>query len=535
MGSGGGHSTNFSSHTLEGLKAMVRDTRPDKVEEIAHHWMYVHDQLAGDAPDGSVKDLLDKAVADVREYWHGAAAEAFEARAKMLSTSLKNGAMYAKNTSHVLQGAAADLREVKRSVMALQDTVSEQEHGNYVGAVVSGIKDGAKWLSNFGVRDDSGLKQDVAHGMSVSDALAKNDDTLSRGKEIALRAAAHMERLGASYNVKANQLTPPPPRDREKPIAPPDSTVPPPDVAFAVVPAMASPRSATVPRVSGRKTAGDTSAAGAVASPRPSEQGEATGRSARPGTRPPATQAPNPGTALDGVRGGVPSAPSLPGTGSAGPVVGQVPGNSGSGPDGPGLPAGGPVIGGRGPLGGRTMRPGSPGTPSTPPGGRAGAGRSTVPGAPGQPGRAGRPPVAGATDPGASGKGGVRGRQGGLARRPGGVVGEPSKPGVPGRGAQGGSGLHRSRGGALSGGSGGSSRARGPLGIPANGRPTQEEKRRRQGLRPDYLVEDEETWVSQRDVVPGVVGVSATEEPATANSPEQEGSEAEPGSSEGSN
>lgn len=46
MGSGGGHSTDFSSKTLEKLKAMVRDAQPDKVDEIADHWMHVHDQMA---------------------------------------------------------------------------------------------------------------------------------------------------------------------------------------------------------------------------------------------------------------------------------------------------------------------------------------------------------------------------------------------------------------------------------------------------------------------------------------------------------
>ncbi len=536
MGSGGGHTSNFSSNTLEALKAMVRDAQPDKVDEIADHWMHVHDQLAGDAPDGSVRDLLDKAVADVREYWHGTAADAFAARAKNLSTSLKNGSLYAKNTSHTLKSAAADLRAAKRAVTDLQDTESERKSGNIVGAAISLAKDGVdKTEDFFSGRDDTGLKSDISNGMSADKARAAHAESLSRGREIALQAAAHMEKLGASYNVKANQLAGPGARDPEKPIPPPDSTVPPPDVGFAVVPAVASPRRGTAPDVSGRPVAGGASSGGGVASPRLSGHDGAMGGSAGSGARPAVPHAPHPGTALDGVRGGVPNPASpLPSTGPGGPVVGGAPGNSGPGSGGPVMPPGGQVVGGRGPSGGRAVRPGSPSTPSTPRGGRGSAGKSVMPGAPGQSGQAGRPPIAGATGPGASGKGGTPGRQGGWARRPGGVVGEPEKPGAPGRGAQGGSGLHRSRGGALSGSSEGSSRARGPMGVPPGGRNAREDKERRRSTRPDYLVEDEETWISQRDVVPGVVGASAPEKAEDDGTPEQRSREAEPDSAEGS-
>ncbi|GAA2586868.1 hypothetical protein Stube_58550 [Streptomyces tubercidicus] len=535
MGSGGGHSTNFSSHTLESLKAMVRDAQPDKVDEIADHWMFVHDQLAGDAPDGSVKDLLDKAVADVREYWHGAAAEAFEKRAKTLSVSLANGSLYAKNTSHTLKAAAIDLHNAQRAVTALQDSEAASKDGNILQAIGSKVRDGADWLGDFGARSDDTLKQDLANGMNTSDALDKHQGTLSRGREIALQAAAHMEKLGASYNVKGNQLgAVPPPRTPEKPISAPDSMVPPPDVAVAVVPAVVSPRKAG-PSTTGRKAAGSAPSAGNISSPRSPGGGGASGGSAGPETPTPTPpKAPRPGTALDGVRGGVPNPATPPGTGPGGPVVGETPGNAGWGTGAPAVPPGGPMVGGRGPLGGRTPRPGSPNSPSTPRGGRVGAGSSAIPGAPGQPGQAGRPPIGGTAGPGASGKGGVRDRQGGLARRPGGVVGEPSKPGAPGRGAQGGSGLHRSRGGALNNGPASSPLTRGPVGMPPGGRTSGGDKERRQSSRPDYLVEDEETWVSQRDVVPGVIGISPSEDPDDADSPEQRSHEAGPDSSEGS-
>lgn len=534
---GGGHHTDFSSHTLEKLKGMVQDAQPGKVEEIADHWMHVHDQMAGDAPDGSVRDLLDKAVADVREHWHGAAADAFAARAKILSTSLKHGALYAKNTSHTLRSAASDLREAKTAVMALQDTVGEEKgNGGILHAIGSKIKDGADWVADGGQRSDEGLNKDVAKGMSTKDALAKHADSLSRGREIALQAASHMEKLGASYNAKAQDLAGKPHRERWKPIDPPDRIVPPPAVAGSMGTGVASPRKGGSSSAS-TKTISGTSASGGMTSPRPVKTNGAPndGGSAGPVVRPSAPKAPRPGTSLDGVRGGVPTPVGPPRAGSGDPVVGGAPRDFGSGTGEPGVPSGGlPLGGGRGPLGGRPARPGSPVPGATPGGGRAGSGRSTAPGAPDRTGQGARPPIGGTGGSGASGSGGARGRQSGLTRRPGGVVGEPAKPGAPGKGAQGGSGLHRSRGGGLNSGSGPSSRGRGPMGVPPGGRSGREDRERRGSSRPDYLVEDEETWVPQRDVVPGVIGVPSSEERGDTEAPVQQERELGPDSSEGS-
>ncbi len=534
---GGGHHTDFSSHTLEKLKGMVQDAQPGKVEEIADHWMHVHDQMAGDAPDGSVRDLLDKAVADVREHWHGAAADAFAARAKILSTSLKHGALYAKNTSHTLRSAASDLREAKTAVMALQDTVGvEKGNGGILHAIGSKIKDGADWLADGGQRSDEGLNKDVAKGMSTKDALAKHADSLSRGREIALQAASHMEKLGASYNAKAQDLAGKPHRERWKPIDPPDRIVPPPAVAGSMGTGVASPRKGGSSSAS-TKTISGTSASGGGTSLRPVRTNGAPseGGSASPVVHPSAPKAPRPGTSLDGVRGGVPTPVGPSRAGSGGPVVGGAPRDFGSGAGEPGVPSGGlPLGGGRGPLGGRPARPGSPVPGATPGGGRAGSGRSPALGAPDRTGQGARPPIGGTGGSGASGSGGARGRQGGLTRRPGGVVGEPAKPGAPGKGAQGGSGLHRSRGGGLNSGSGPSSRGRGPMGVPPGGRSGREDRERRGSTRPDYLVEDEETWVPQRDVVPGVIGVPSSEERGDTEAPVQQERELGPDSSEGS-
>ncbi len=534
MGKGGGHTTEFSSHTLKSLKDMVRDAQPDKVEEIAHHWMQVHDQMAGDAPDGSVRDLLDKAVADVMEYWHGDAADAFSARAKLLSANLGNGALYAKNTSNALKHAAVTLRETQRAVTALQDTEGEIKDGNIITAGISYLKDGADKVGDYFSRDDGGLKQDISKGTSAGDALSKHADSLSRGREIALQAAAKMEQLGASYNVQAARLGGGFFSEEGKRVLPPDESVPPPVVTVAGPMTSGGPRRASQPPLRGESHRASSTAPNPQSPDAPGASGSG-GAVSGSGARAGAPTAPHPGTALDGVRGGI-ATPMNP-LASAQPigVIGSgIP--SGSGPTVPGVPAmppgGRPISGGQVPRGGTTARPGVPGAPGTAPGTRTppGAGRSTVPGQPGT----GRPPTGAPGAPGASGsgRGSAGGRQGGLARRGGGVVGEPSKTGTPGRGAQGGSGLHRSRGGALGSGRGTTPRSVGPM-VPPQGRSSRDEKRRNGTERPDYLVEDEETWVSQRDVVPEVVGEPVPASPPTEAAVERQEQEPESGGSEG--
>ncbi|KIZ14486.1 hypothetical protein [Streptomyces natalensis] len=170
-------------------------------------------------------------------------------------------------------------------------------------------------------------------------------------------------------------------------------------------------------------------------------------------------------TGLDSVQGGTmtpTSATGIPSTG--GPGVGHgVSGGPGGFPGG--MPPG--VFG----------VPGGPGSG----GGRGPSGAGGL--------RGGGMPGAGGVKGGKSGEGAL-GRGGAQARTRGGVAG---KPGGPAGGAkQGGSGLHRSRGGQQAGGAAG-----------ARGKDQKKEKGGSQ--RPDYLVEDEETWTAERQVAPRVI------------------------------
>ncbi|WP_336050699.1 hypothetical protein [Streptomyces sp. CA2R101] len=173
-------------------------------------------------------------------------------------------------------------------------------------------------------------------------------------------------------------------------------------------------------------------------------------------------------TGLDGLQGGSTMTPP--------PISG---GHSG------GLPGGGHgAVPGPGGGSGGAMPPGPIGMP----GGamRSGGGR----GVPGAGGMRGGMPGAGGAGGAKGGKAGVAGRSGAQARTRGGMAG---KPGGPAGGAkQGGAGLHRSRGGQQAG-------------MGAAGAKDKKGKERTTGQRPDYLIEDEETWTPQRNVAPRVI------------------------------
>jgi hypothetical protein len=93
-----------------------------------------------------------------------------------------------------------------------------------------------------------------------------------------------------------------------------------------------------------------------------------------------------------------------------------------------------------------------------------------------------------------SGAGRQFGGRGPLARSKGGVIGEAE--GVPSSGARVGSGLHGSRGGTTEGRTAAGLSGSGHGGAAGQGR----DRKKRDGKPvPDYLVEDEETWVPKRD------------------------------------
>ncbi|MER6288063.1 WXG100 family type VII secretion target [Streptomyces sviceus] len=439
------HTTPFSGgKNMDEMKAMVRHARPDLVEGVVAGWKGVQAQLT------TIQGDFEKEVARIQEHWKGAAADGFAEKAKQVSKSIGDTAKYAGHTSLAMANAAYTLGKVKDDVLAMEKP----------GAVSSFFNSAGDGFTRSG----EGTDKDIAAGKGAQEVLDRNHDDLSAGREAQLKMAAKMETLGASYNSQAKAMGSwnkrQSPHDESDYPGDPGGIAPTPVVA-ATTSSPRSPQSGSSGTTRFAQT-GTISQSKSVAPP-----SNVTGEVHRP-TVP--TQ--NTGTAIDGISGGSTGTPPVADVGN---ISGGSAGSGGLG-HGPGI-VGGSVSGAVGAGAARGMA------------GHAGAA--------GMAGRAGAGGVggAGATKAGA-------GRVGGTAR--GGVVGGTPKAGAgAGRGTAGGSGLHSSRGAAGRGAS--AVRKGGIAGTPGvrTGRGKDEE--RREGERPDYLVEDEETWTPKTNAVPRVI------------------------------
>ncbi|MFF4032997.1 hypothetical protein ACFYZ2_25130 [Streptomyces sviceus] len=449
------HTTPFGlNYDMDQMKDMVRDADPATVHRVATAWEALSKDLIG---PGGIKESLDAAVEHVLAHWEGQSADLFRERAQVIGKKITDSSKYASHTSTSLKGAAVELEKIKPEVLAMEKPGKVSSALDYIG--------------NMGDRDDSGANNALKSGAGSQEALDGNAGSLSEGREAQLRMAVKMEALGAAYNSRAaemgswrkgNVIN-----DREDYPGEPGGVAPAPVVVPAAT-ATGSPRQATT----GMARTGQVSS---IASSKPvAPPSGITG-----GAHKPTTVQPQIGTAIDGVAGGRTGAPS---TGGIGTVGG-------------GTAGGGGVGGGAGFVGGTV-------------GGAAGAGvaRGGIAGrASGTAGMAGGRAGAGAGAGGVGGAGagkGAAGRVGGTAR--GGVVGGTPKSGAgAGRGTAGGSGLHSSRGAAGKGAS--AVRKGGIAGAPGSRTGRRKEDEQHEGERPDYLVEDEETWTPQTNVAPRVI------------------------------
>ncbi|MET7735456.1 hypothetical protein ABZT02_29430 [Streptomyces sp. NPDC005402] len=439
------HTTPFGlNYDMDQMKDMVRDADPGTVTRVATAWEALSKDLVG---PGGIKESLDAAVEHVLAHWEGQSADLFRARAQVIGQKITDSSKYASHTSISLRGAAAKLEEIKPAVLAMEKPGKVSSALDYVG--------------NMGDRDDSGANKALENGAGSQQALDGNAGSLSEGREAQLRMAVKMEALGAAYNSRAAEMG----SWRRGSIeesqdypGDPGGIAP----APVIMPAESATRS---PRSVSSGTAGraQTGTIGQSKSVSPPSGVTGGAHKATPST-------PNVGTAIDGIAGGRTGAPTIGGAGTVG-----------------GGTAGGGGVVGTGFVGGAV-------------GGAAGAGAAR--------GMVGRASAAGMGRAGAGGVGGAgaargaAGRVGGTAR--GGVVGGTPKSGAgAGRGTAGGSGLHSSRGAAGKGAS--AVRKGGVAGAPGSRTGRRKEEEQREGERPDYLVEDEETWTPQTDVAPRVI------------------------------
>jgi hypothetical protein len=448
--------------TMDDMKEMLRDAQPDTVLQVAGAWKRVSEMLVG---DGGIQGAFDQAVSHIMQHWEGASADAFHAKAQKISKSIQDTATYATYTSVAMKSAGDVLKQIKPEVMAMEKP--------------SGLASAWDYATDLGDRDDNAYKKDLTGNAGAQNALDKDEGTLSAGKEAQLKMAAKMETLAVAYTSQTATM------GSWKKVKPTvdnnEKDVPGDPGGVAPVPVMVTPeaRAPHSTNSSGSVRGGTTSGPKTSLVNAPKTLPRDAGISG--GAQKPLSASDPIGTSVDGISGGV-TGGSRPGGGTpavgVGGSVGPVGGGAASGSGAAGLPG---ASGGLGAAAGA-------------------AGRGTGSGAVGRgmPGAGG----AGAGKVGAGGKGGSA-RGGSLARMRGGVVGEAEEGAAGKRGAQGGSGLHQSRGATGKGQTGGKGR-NGMLG--GRGMSTDaHEKEGRTSDRPDYLVEDEETWIPDSEVAPRVI------------------------------
>ncbi|WP_441245879.1 WXG100 family type VII secretion target [Kitasatospora sp. McL0602] len=486
--------THFDQYAFHPLRDMVGHSSPDRLKEVGAHWSSVHEELQSAAED------LKSAVAHAMQNWQGSSAEGFAKSAEDIHVSMVNTAAHAQNTGSAMAYAGEALHQTKTAMSSIHDP--------------SSLGSAWKFVTDGGDRSDAQFKADLASGMPRLEALNKNKDQLSAGEITHQNAIAVMENLSPQY-IAAAQLMDPPQGDRGG-----DKRFPPaPDQGpIGTSPTPVTPvNNPHIQPVS--PPGGGSGGPGGGPVPAPYHPGP-TPTPYHPAPVPvgpggPITPTPpyHPGPVTPvGPIGTVPpiDPPKLGIDGVSPPVVSPTPiggpGLGGGGFDGGG--GGGSIggLGGGGGLSGGSSFGGLPG------GGLAGLGS----GGSGKSGLGGasRPGGAGGLGAGAAG-GGAGGAGGGKAGAPGaGGMHAPSgmggAGGGKGAGAKGGSGLTRKAGGTVGGARGGASKgaftqggsglgkgrggAAGQGGAPGMGGAAGKKKGGTKGNRPDYLVEDEDTW-----------------------------------------
>ncbi|MFD9816697.1 hypothetical protein [Streptomyces sp. NPDC059080] len=436
--------SNFHHRGINELRSLVEHAKPDIIESSGEHWRTSADQLAGQDGAGGIRKAFMTAVDHASEHWEGTAANAFRREAAKVLKKIDKTYQHARVVERTLIGTRGPGPEtgVAHSLRKAQQAMAK-------------IKDPGKVESAFNSSgDDAQFHKDMANPkMDARMALELNRNELSLSKERQVEAVIVLDELAANYDGHSKVL--------EDGVDPggvqgdwpkePSSRHSPPPVNMPV-------------------TGGPRPTPSSVDPKMPNGGG---GHAVPPGFDGPTIKRPElpVHTGLDGLQGGTLPPP---------PVAGGVTGGGTPGGHSIGVPGG---------ASGGMVPPGFIGVPGG--GSASGGGRGS--GTPGGAGRSGGGGGLGAS----GGKGASAAARGGAqARTRGGVVG---KPGGPAGGAkQGGAGLHRSRGGSQAG--------KGMVGAGAGGK--DKGKRKNEGptnQRPDYLVEDEETWTSQRKVAPRVI------------------------------
>ncbi|MFJ8475436.1 hypothetical protein [Kitasatospora sp. NPDC094011] len=448
--------TDFTKYSHADLRKMAQALDPGAVMAAGDPWRKAATTLK------EIRKTLTTASTEAATAWDGTTSDSFHTSMLTLAANINEAAAYANDAANTLHNMSEAMATAKRTM--------PEEPGGW-----DQFKD------------------------KVGDVFSSEDDHIQLTDRKKAEAAAVMQTLAMHYRIATPALKAPPmpgSKQRVRVDDPDPETQSDPSGAAAAAVAMVSGASYGTGGAPGRVTNGSL---------RPSSS--ASSMTAR--------SAPRSMAALTdtGIKGGTAQTPPKPSTtagrsaeaGIAGTPVarpsGSVPSPAATGTQTSGLNTtsfqNGPIAGGNAPT---TVTPVEPAVQGTP------VGTGVVQG---KPGSAGKDSLGSAMPLEGRGPGAVSGAKqaGGSVARPGGAVRETPLPGAGARGKQafteGGSGLGaRNRLSVES-----EARGRGAI---APGLPMGEAQRRKKqqgngGKRPDYLVEDEETWASDKPANPNVV------------------------------
>ncbi|MEV4614006.1 hypothetical protein AB0K43_15635 [Kitasatospora sp. NPDC049258] len=469
--------TNFHGYSHGDMRSMVQSMDSGGVMAASDPWRKATETLK------QIHGALNVASADATSSWEGSTSDAFYSKMTKLANAVNNAAAYANDAAAAMQMMSEAIDTAKR------DMPEEPSWWDKAGDAIS---DTAK--STVGADDE--------------------DTRTAISDEKKAQAVGVMETLAAKYRATTNYLKPPRKTDigdEIEDLQPPDSggaaalgaLIMGGGMGFAGA-GQSKGGVAPTPRSSGPAIGGSTT------SPKPAKAGPTDpgikGGIANSPAKPASPGPSGPGTGIDGVhvgttapkgnvlpQGGGSGGSGVNSGGHAGGIAGGVDVRGGGAAGGAGGRGGSSTGGQRGQLGGSGAGSGA-GRSIGGAGGSARGGANAF-GAGGMEGGHAKGAGAGA----GGGAGADRRTSSGLVRKGGGLVGEAGKNGS-GRQAftEGGSGLGRSRG---QGGPGADGAANG---MPGGSRGGKKDKKQAKD-RPDYLVEDEETWASGERVNPDVV------------------------------
>ncbi|MFJ3791997.1 hypothetical protein [Kitasatospora sp. NPDC090091] len=473
--------TKFNNYSHAELRKMAQALNPGEVMAASDPWRRASDTLK------AIRATLTRTSTETALTWEGATSDAFHSRMLHLANTINNAASYANDAANTLKSLSEAIDKAKRDMP--EEPSGWDQFTDGVGDTVSSLFGG----------DDEDTKTAIAQQKKVE-------------------AAAVMQTLAMHYRVAAPILKPPPPpppppkyRDDVRDVPSTDSSDGAPalgavmtGIGYAGTGSAPSPSNSPAPRL---QKAGGTEPKAPTAKatlPVPTDSG-IKGGTAQSAPKPLSVAHHGPGAGADGPRVAAPLTSgtnvlsTTPGNPVATPGIPAGPGGSGPGVPGP-TGGGGPVVGSPGGVPGIQGKAGAPGD---------GAGRSNAPGrAAAQGGKA--------FGAGEVYEGGYR--AGGRA-----AAGERSAVPLPGRSGAAFGDAGRSGGGSgakqafTEGGSGLGARNRVRtessanaasgmgMGVPLTDRQRRKKDEERGGKRPDYLIEDEETWASDKPVNPNVV------------------------------